>query len=233
MSSGPPIQANRFRAAALLLTGIVTFAASAQERDSSWSAVPGSAIKASPLHLINFYPTIQVSYEQRILPRVTLQAEGGYVLDYGTDDESFENRRGFKARLEGRFYLGPLVDRARIHYVSLEPYMNKVDFDRYAIVEECFDGDCSYPYVRRFPYTIEYREHGVSVKAGMVWYLYSNFFIDGNAGLTFRNIEYNKPELPPGAGHNDDSLLSLNIPNETSRLGFSPNLGVRIGYRFK
>jgi hypothetical protein len=204
----------------------------AQVRDTTLSAVPGSAIKVSPLHLINFYPTVQVSYEQRIFPRFTLQAEGGYVMDYGNDEESFQNRRGMKLKLEGRYYLGSVSTRANIHYVSMESYMNMVDFDRYGIVEECFDEGCNHPYVRRFPYKMEYMERGISLKAGVIWYVSSRFFVDGNGGLTLRNIDYHKPPLPARIGHKDDWSL-IEIPNETDRLAVSPNMGVRIGYRFK
>ena len=218
------------------LLAIMFFASScafAQHRDSTWSAVPSSAIKVSPLHLFNFYPTIQVSFEQRLFPRVTLQGEGGYVLDYGDDEESFENKRGLKAKVEGRYYLGSLLDRERIYYLSLEPYMNRVDFNRYAIVEECFDDGCSHPYVRRFPYQIEYRESGVSIKAGGLWYVGGpRFFVDLSAGLTLRIIDYDEPPLPPGAARRKD-WFSLNIPNEADRLVMLPNAGLRIGYRLK
>lgn len=203
-----------------------------QVRDTTVSAVPGSAIKVSPLHLINFYPTIEISFEQRIFPRLTLQAEGGYVLDYNDEEESFQNRRGMKLKLEGRFYLGRLRNEENIHYVSVESYMNRVDFDRYGIVEECFDEGCNHPYVRRFPYKMEYRERGISLKTGVIWYVSPRFFVDGNAGLTLRNIDYNKPPLPARVGHKDDWSL-IKIPNETDRLAVSPNMGMRMGYRFR
>jgi hypothetical protein len=230
-SDGMPKRDCSWRAVLAIII-LATGCASAQTRDSIWSAVPSSAIKVSPFHLLNFYPTIQVSYEQRVFPRLTLQAEGGYVLDYGNDDESFENKRGLKVKLEGRYYLGFVVNRERIYYVALEPYMNRVNFNRYAIVEECFDGNCSHPYVRRFPYTIEYRESGVSAKAGALWYVQLRFFVDLSAGLTVRNIDYDEPPLPPRAGRKNE-WFSLNIPNEADRLVLSPNLGLRIGYRFK
>lgn len=204
----------------------------AQKRDSTWSAVPSSAIKTSPYHLLNFYPTIQVSYEQRLFRRVTLQGEGGYVLDYGNDDESFEDRRGMKVKLEGRYSLrlsrGP---RAYLLLVTGAIY-EQGRLQRYAIVEECFDGDCSHSYVRRFPYGVEYSEHGVSLKAAVLWYVHLRFLVDLNAGLTLRNIDYDEPPLPEGAGRKVD-WFSLNIPNEADRLIFSPNIGVRIGYRLK
>src|SRR5687768_9130070 len=103
---------------------------------SEESLVPDMAIKVSPLHLLNFYPTIDVAYEQRIRPRFTVQLGFGYVLDVAGDEyERYQNKNGFKLKLEGRHYFGAEDERNRTFYTSLEPYMNAIDFDRRTVVQ--------------------------------------------------------------------------------------------------
>lgn len=206
----------------------------AQDSLSFDTLVPEHAIKFSPLHLINFYPTIEVSYERKIAKRITLQFEVGYLLDYGSDLYSdFHNKRGVKLKLEGRHYFWGRIDRRKLYYVSVEPYMNIVNFDREDMRQECFDLECNHIYTRQYFYTMEYREQGVSVKLGLLRYMFrSNFMFDLNSGFTLRVVRYKEPANLVG-GFGDDDWTFLNIPNETDRVTISPNLGIRLGYRFR
>ena len=205
---------------------------SAQQWDSTHTAVPVHAIKFSPFHLLNFYPTIEFSYEQKIFPRVTLQAEGGYVLDYpDSEGELYQNKRGVKLKLEGRYYPGS-VRRDKISYLAIEPYVNAVDFDRYGAVEECFDADCRRPYTRQIVFTMKYREKGATLKVGMLWYVASDFFLDVSIGGTLRDVVYEEPSLPNEVGYNREAQF-FQIPDEDDRVVGSPYMGLRFGYRFR
>lgn len=204
-----------------------------QPRDSAGNGVPVHAIKVSPLHLLNFYPTIEVSYEKKIFRRFTLQAEGGYVLNYpDSADELYQDKRGVKLKLEGRYYLGALTEREKIYYVAIEPYANVIDFDRLGAVEECFDLECNHPYTRQISFKVKYREKGASLKAGMVWYVGSGFLLDVSAGFTLRDIIYEEPPLPDEVGYEREWAL-IRIPNEDDRVTAAPYLGFRFGYRLK
>lgn len=194
--------------------------------------IPIRALKVSPLHLLNFYPTIQLSVEQRIRPRFTLQAEAGYVLNYTNDDFSFQDKRGVKLKLEGRYYFGSASGRKRIYYSAIEPYANIINFDRDAEVTECFDLECNHLYTRRYDYRVTYREHGVSVKVGVLGYLGAHLFLDFSSGLTLRNICYDEPPLVRGFNEVDGGNI-FQIPNEDDRIAISPNLGLRLGYRLR
>src|SRR5688500_12245551 len=148
-----------------------------QESLTESAVVPHTAIKASPLHLLNFYPTVELSFEQRLLPRFTTQLEAGYVLNYGSNiNRDFQDKRGVKLKLEGRYYFGPVSDAKKIYYGAVEPYMNVINFDRSASEVECFDLECSHLYRRQYFDKIEYREHGVSLKIGLLRDLGSGVF---------------------------------------------------------
>lgn len=207
---------------------------SAQPRHDSTSRVPFSVVKVSPYHLLNFYPTVELSYEQRIFPHITVQAEGGYVLDYGSNqDIKFQNKRGVKLKLEGRYYFDVTAERATIFYSALEPYTNIIDFDRYGVVQECFDGACSHPYNREFDIEVNYRERGASVKIGALWFTGLGFLMDLSVGCTLRDIVYDQPPLPPGAVINDEPGFFRIRPDEQDRQDLSPAVGIRIGYRLR
>jgi hypothetical protein len=196
---------------------------------SEFNLVPPMAIKVSPLHLLNFYPTIEWSYEQRIRPRITTQAEVGYVVDYGYDqDEDFRDKRGVKLKLEGRYYFGAPASEKRIYYSAMEPYLNIINFDRREVVKECFDKECLHEYTRQYIDKIKYREYGVSFKIGLLRYVDSRTFIDLNTGVTVRNIRYEKP-----AGRFKGVQWGIAIPNENNRIALSPCFGFRLGYRLK
>lgn len=192
--------------------------------------VPGSAVKFSPLHLLNFYPTVEVSYEHKLFQRVTLQAEVGYVLDYHYETE-FDDKRGVKLKLEPRYYFWGRTDREKIYYASAEPYFYVINFDRTDSREECFDMECTSRFRRTYQYKVKYRENGITLKAGYIRY-YSRFFLDFNSGLTLRNIRYYKPDLS-GADFDEGPLMFIKIPNEENRITIAPHLCVRLGYRLK
>ena len=197
------------------------------------SLVPDQTIKVSPLHLLNFYPTIEVSFEKRIFPVVTAQLEFGYVLNYGSNvDRKYQNKRGVKVKLEGRYYFTSISERDRLYYATVEPYANRINFDRYSVVEECFDRDCNNVYTRQYNDRVEYRESGVSLKLGTLRYIGYRAFFDFTAGVTLRNIRYIEPARTRGLNENDE-LVFFQVPNEDDRTIPSPCLGVRFGYRIK
>jgi hypothetical protein len=202
-------------------------------RDSLTMAmlVPQQAIKFSPMHLVNFYPTIEFSFEQKVATRTTLQIEAGYVLDYNNDwNEEFLDKRGVKGKLEGRYYFFGRTDKRKIYYLAGEVYGNFINFDRVSSREECFDVNCEHAFIRTVAYKMEYREHGFSFKIGLIKYV-GKFFFDFNSGWTIRDIEYREPVNFSGGFTEDWTLWE--IPNEDDRVTFSPNVGIRFGYRLR
>jgi hypothetical protein len=223
----------------LLLTALSLFlfsGASAQDSLTVSMLVPDKAIKVSPLHLLNFYPTIEVSYEQKLWPDITAQFEVGWVVPIGNYvDDDFLNKRGVKLKLEGRYYFWGRTDRRKMYYLAVEPYMNMINFDRQRTRTECFDLECTSLFTRSTVAKMEYREQGVSVKGGLIRYWSKNIFIDVNSGFTFRNIRYTDAPPPPTIGGvfiNDEGNF-LDIPNEQDRIAIIPQLCARIGYRLK
>jgi len=194
--------------------------------------VPSSIIKFSPLHLVNFYPTVELSYEFKLAGRFTMQAEGGYVLNYDNYDRDFMNKRGFKGKLEERFYL-VYFDRHPGHfYLAAETYYNHINFDRQEEVRDCFDNNCEFPFMRRASFQMRYREYGETVKWGWIKY-WSRFVLDLNAGWTLRVVRYDRAIPQPGLNSDDFETMGFDIPNERDRTAIGPNLGIRMGYRFK
>ncbi|MEX1239480.1 MAG: hypothetical protein WEB30_07175 [Cyclobacteriaceae bacterium] len=220
----------------LLVCGLILFGqtcAFAQEPLTAFRLVPDKAIKVSPLHLLNFYPTIELSYEQKVFTRFTTQFEMGFVLDYPSSvDESFQNKRGVKIKLEGRYYFTSSPDRERIYYTAFEPYFNAINFDRNRVFTECFDLECNHRFTREYAYKTRYREQGINLKAGIVRYLGRAIFLDFNSGLSLRHVDYDSPNTGSRSVI-DDMWPSFQIPNENDRLALSPNMGFRLGYRFR
>ncbi|MEX2230757.1 MAG: hypothetical protein WD824_01250 [Cyclobacteriaceae bacterium] len=219
--------------AVMVICGCLTLGAAGQ--DHSWKAdpVPRHAIKFSPFHLLNFYPTIQMSYETRIKNRFTLQVEGGYIVRrsvYRYDSE-FLDKRGLKAKLEPRYYFG-LKGEKSFYYGALELYVNAVNFDRQDSRVECFDLECTRTFRRDYTYEMRYREHGLAAKSGFISY-FSQFFVDINAGLIVRNIRYYEPAWLEPEVLAGEFFPGLKTPFEQDRLAMSPALGLRIGYRFR
>src|SRR5688572_12878470 len=79
----------------------------AQDESESGNVVPVHAVKFSPFHLINLYPTIQCAYEFRVSKKWTLQLDGGLALNtHFSEDQNKEitNKKGYKLKLEPRYY---------------------------------------------------------------------------------------------------------------------------------
>ncbi|HYG02425.1 MAG TPA: hypothetical protein VD927_08255 [Chryseosolibacter sp.] len=191
--------------------------------------VPKSAIKFSPLHLINFYPTAQVAYEHQLYKSLTAQLDAGYVLPLGERSQRFTNKRGFKSKLEFRYYLD--AAERHINYVSVEPYYYRINFDRWAVgAPECIDASCQSQFVRKYNFKMLYREHGFSAKFGGLIYLRGAFLFDYNVGVTLRMVDYDSslPELFPPARQS-----WIFEPNEEDRQAAAPHLGIRFVYRIK
>jgi len=190
-----------------------------------------SIIKFSPLHLINFYPSIQVAYEHRLTPATSLQIDLGYVF-YNFSTPEFIRKNGFKAKAEYRYYLKDERTDRKSPYLSAEPYINAVNFHREENTIQCFDLDCQLQFSQKIRYLVQYRETGFSLKYGQVFTMWNNFIFDLNYGMTIRIIRYKekgRDSSPPQDFF--DGFLS--IPNERNRIGISPALGLRVGYIIK
>lgn len=218
------------------LSGIFLIAvidARAQDSLSTAMLTPGSIIKVSPLHLANFYPTIEIAYEQPLMKKVSLQTEVGYVLNYKQNsDHDFQNKRGIKGKVEGRYYLWTNPRHTIFYYTALEAYINAIHFDRQQTRFECFDTNCSSTYTQTYTGTGKYQEHGVSFKFGFQWMIH-RFSIDLNSGWTIRSIRYTVPQFPGRILDEGVDFGFIQIPNEETRVTFGPNLGIRVGYRLR
>jgi hypothetical protein len=129
-----------------VIIAVITLAARqlpAQQYATVDMLVPDKAIKVSPLHLLNFYPTIEASYEQKIRDKITAQLEVGYVLRYN-DQQEFQKMRGVKLKAEPRYYFWGRTDRQKLYYAAIEPYANVINFDRLDSRTECFDLECNH-----------------------------------------------------------------------------------------
>lgn len=216
-----------FRFVIVLMVGVVT---PTSGQDSLASLIPRSAIKFSPLHMFNFYPTIQIAYEHHISGNFTAQLDAGVVLNFNDVSERFQNKRGFKSKLEVRYYFRSRDDRDRVNYFAFEPYYYRINFDRTSQgPPECLDADCTVRFVRNYDYMMMYREKGFTFKVGSLKY-YDSFFTDFNFGITNRFVDYDSslpllfPEGNPGW---------FPIPNEEDRRVISPHIGIRFGVRLK
>ncbi|HEY9048567.1 MAG TPA: hypothetical protein VIN08_21820 [Ohtaekwangia sp.] len=225
------------RALLVSLFVLMTIYSYAQDSLEYRSYVPNHAVKFSPFHLINFYPTLELSYEKRIYRWITLQGEYGYVIDYGDrTDASYRNKRGSKFKLEVRKYFAPVTYRNLIFYGALEGYMNAIRFDERYTTQECFGEDCDHVYIRDRYYTTQYHEQGFGFKFGLVKYFLSNFFMDVNSGWCIRFVDYDKMRPDNIQIFNsgvEEEGWGIDIPNEHDRVVPSPVLGIRIGYRFR
>lgn len=191
---------------------------------------PQHALKFSPLHLWGFYPTLQFAYEVSLTQRLGFQVDAGYVLNaYSNTNSDFQDKRGTKLKVEGRYYFESLPNSPDGFYVSIEPYLNLVNFDRTGSVNECFDGTCQNMFVRYFTSKVKYRENGVSCKVGYLIFFDENILLDINAGWSLRNIRYYGNE-----GTTSDMIEFFSFePNEEDRVVLTPTLGIRVGYRFR
>jgi hypothetical protein len=225
------------RAALLILFVSLLWPSHVKSQDSlSLLHKPKHALKISPFHFLGFYPTLQVAYEFSIAKHINLQADVGYVIDRnylinrGGGNNAYENKRGTKVKLEARYYLPKYDYGYDGFYIGFEPYWNAVNFDRSGTSTECFDAQCQNLFIRQHNYKVEYREYGLSVKAGYVFYFERNIFLDIVAGWAFRNVRYT--ELTDNPLDPEQFFLSI-APNEEDRSVLAPLVGIRIGYRFR
>lgn len=191
---------------------------------------PAHAIKWSPIHLLGFYPTVQLAYEASVGKRLSVQGDVGYVINYegGTNTE-YMNKRGVKLKAELRYYFESLPGSRDGFYASVEPYLTSINFDRSITISECFDPNCQNSYLRNFTYKVEYRETGFSGKGGYVIYFDNDVLLDISIGWSWRVVNYDHPDnvRPITSGFNFFG------PNEEDRSVLSPLVGVRVGYRLK
>ena len=69
----------------------------AQDSTQFDKLIPSNALKFAPLNLANFYPTLELSFEQKITKKVSAQISYGYVLNYKLNqDPEYQNKRGYK-----------------------------------------------------------------------------------------------------------------------------------------
>lgn len=191
------------------------------------NAIPGHVVKASPLHLLNFYPSVQLGYEANVYRHFSVFAEGGVVVGLHDQNERFLNKRGMKLKLEPRYYYSISRNGRILWYGATEFYFNQVKFDRRTIQRECFDRDCQFPFERQYILPGRYREFGFGLKGGMT-IVFNRVLLDLNTGFGLRNIDYT---LPQTSTLIDDIDGWGAIPNEKDRIAVTPLLGIRIGYR--
>jgi hypothetical protein len=191
---------------------------------------PAHAIKWSPIHLLGFYPTVQLAYEASVGKKLSVQGDVGYVINYegGTNTE-YMNKRGVKLKAELRYYFESLPGSSDGFYASIEPYATLINFDRSITISECFDPNCQNMYLKNYTYKVEYRETGFSGKGGYVIYFDNDILLDISIGWSWRVVNYDQPDniRPTTSGFNFFG------PNEQDRIAISPLVGVRVGYRLK
>jgi hypothetical protein len=199
---------------------------------------PRLAVKWSPLHLIYFYPSIQIGIEHKLFQNITLQYDLGLVVDLGVrSNDDFTNCHGFRGIGELRYYI-PSPPKIPF-YIAGEFYYNNIRFDRSNVIGyDCFDGDCLY--YEHITYRVTHDHQGVGLKYGILlfpgWNRNRSFFFDLNVGVAYRSISYNNPGKPIAPNiiyfeDEGDDFLSFR-PDEDNRSEFRPVLGFRLGYSF-
>ncbi|GCC49997.1 hypothetical protein SanaruYs_02120 [Chryseotalea sanaruensis] len=191
---------------------------------------PDHAIKWSPLHLWGFYPSLQFAYEKSLGKKLAVQADVGYVVNYGGGSNTeYMNKRGVKLKAELRYYFESLSSRDGF-YMSIEPYITSINFDRSVTLTECFDPDCQNSFLRNYAYKVEYREMGISGKGGYMIYFDRRIFLDVSLGWSWRSVDYDQPSTVPVSTTGGFNFFG---PNEEDRIVLSPLFGARLGYRFR
>ncbi len=219
-----------------LILFLATGSCFAQDSTRFGKLIPRSALKFAPATLVNFYPTLEFSYEQKIASRFSIQIGYGYVIKIDKSfDPEYQNKRGYKGKIEIRYYLMPSERNNLVYYVAPGGYWNVVDFDRETSQQECYDLSCTHTFTRYYNYVVNYREHGFTLKFGFVKHFSKSIFIDVNGGWSFRYIDYDEPLIPPGINNlfEDDVFFFANIPKEEDWFTLTPLIGFRVGYRFR
>ena len=196
--------------------------------------MPKHAIKFSPFHLASFYPTIQIAYEFRLRDQLTLQLDGGVMPEIGQNGTKTEvrnhikNKRGYKLKVEPRYYFQADRFREWVYYGALELYLNHARFDGKSMQTECFDAACQDKYKRAYAYRATYHEPGFALKVGIVHYWYSRIIFDYNVGIGVRFVDYTFPShiIPENTDWH-------NTPHMADRVALTPILNFRVGYKIK
>lgn len=192
------------------------------------NVIPRHAIKFSPFHLLSFYPTVQLAYEAKVAPLITIQFDGGIVIDTYNNNSDFKNKRGYKIKVEPRYYV-MIGERSKMGwYLAAELYRNAIDFERSSDETECFDQDCLNRFTRRYTYRVDYREHGLALKFGFVKHFHP-FLLDVSSGFAVRFIDYSAPSYV--TLERQDAGFLFEVPIVADRTGFAPVINFRIGYR--
>lgn len=213
-----------------LLLSVSSFA---QKTDSAFhNSLPRHTIKFGPLHLLNFYSTVQVAYEYRFRKNHSAQFDIGYVFDSRVENVRFKDRRGVKIKLDYRYYFPGLISTTEAYYLAAEAYTNLIDFDRETTQTECFDIDCMNQYQRTYFFKVKYREKGFVLRYGANYFI-DKFVLDFNVGLVLRMVDYQKPDIVDGIDTFDGGSFDFDLINEDKRTVLRPTATVRIGYRIK
>jgi hypothetical protein len=212
----------------LLLISIISFS---QKNDSlQIRRIHSAAIKFSPLHMLNYYPSMQLAFEHRLGRQTSLQWEGGYVFPISSEETSDAyNKRGFKAKLDFRYYW--LFGKLNA-FIAPELYYNSVNYNK----NGTFGIDCSNgcDYYRYAKYETQYREKGINLKVGML-HRFGRISFEYFAGISQRFIEYKSVNKPEGgeSPQLEDSYDSPFRPKELTRNFIQPTTSLRIGYIFE
>jgi hypothetical protein len=181
------------------------------------------------MHLLDFYPTIQIAYERRTTDRISLQADIGYVFNTNSNnDREYQDKRGIKMNLEGRYYFpSRTISKSGRLYMGAEAYTTIIDFDREKTIIGCFDLNCQMQFSKKSRYEVKYRESGFALKLGRAWRV-RHILFDMNVGLDLRFVNYIKPSFD----NRRTNGVVFFYPNENNRTQLSPALGFRLGYCF-
>lgn len=225
---------------------VISTATVAQDTDRYDLAVPRHAIKFSPGHLLfNRRPTVEFSYEQRIASRWTVQGEYGLIVnirntqndgptDAGWDggrqfDHAWESGlKGYKAKLETRYYVHANRSSRFTVYTAGELYYNNIKYQKRMWTRESYDDTKDAVYEKLHRQRVYHEEKGISAKFGFLWNL-GPVLVDVNGGLCYRIIHYSK--LLPIFEKDEPDFLEFPT-DETSREEPGLVVGVRVGYRF-
>jgi hypothetical protein len=217
----------------LLLLSTVVYA---QKTDSvpARKTMHRFAVKWSPVHLVGYYPTVQLAVEHRIADRLSLQWDAGYVVNTSSvESKDGFDKKGFKAKVDVRYYF-PFGRSAVL--LAPELYYNYVDYKSsgtYGIDCDEPGGECYY--YRYYTYPVRYREPGLNFKGGLFHRFGKHFCIEYHVGLALRFIRYKTPGKPAAASYEEqyeNGLFDFAADQKSLNTLF-PSTGFRLGYIFK
>lgn len=174
-------------------------------------SVPRHALKFSPLHAFNpEVRSIQLAYEYRFLPTMSMQLEGGYVLGNVWWSYPSADAKGYKLKQDIRWYFRTREiakkDGRKIFkgtYVALELHQNRMTFTR--------DSEQLY------------EQNGIGLKGGFIRYAPWGFVFDLNAGLSMATTNIAPLGIP----------LNNVQPGRRGYQALLPIIGLRMGYAIR